>query len=507
MNCESCGNELIGGAIICRLCNHNNALRGDWRTSRPGQQTAPRGSGASRPNQSRASGPLTELPKIVPRKDSDANLLRFPPTPNKPIEAPSPAPARQTGAGIDTSTAAYPPWREELKERVRQIKEKRTTGELIAPPSPVSPIGKVGVKETRMDRNPIIESALNRIRWSSHTPALTTTIGAGSQGARAAAVARLTRSVNETQARRTVEPERRRSREIEQQDDAVVEDQMVIPVPPSIRPTVTPSPVTRSDLKRVETKTLAPKINRDTGAKLETKPAPPPPPPVSKILAPRAPRQLAAEKSPEPVSKQRVTEPLSQPKTRANEPLPQPATRFKPSEREPLTGRRMTGALEKPVETQVIEIAQAPEPLPPPEAEPASLWARAMAAACDFEIIMASYLPIFGSYAVLNESFKAESTFINQSYLLMVILLSAISFVYQLVMLGFAGRTFGMAMINLTLVNTYDENVPVTNLQKILRAFASTIVFICFPLHLLTRFTPFRRSLPDLISGTTVTRQ
>src|SRR5215470_7208861 len=131
MKCESCGNELIGGAIICRLCNHNNALRGDWRSPRYGQQTAPRRPGATQPNQSRASAQGAELPKIVPRKDADANLLRFPPAPNKQVppapnkqvEVARPAPVRQTGAGIEIATGAYPPWRAELKERVRQIKE------------------------------------------------------------------------------------------------------------------------------------------------------------------------------------------------------------------------------------------------------------------------------------------------------------------------------------------------------------------------------------------------
>jgi uncharacterized RDD family membrane protein YckC len=89
----------------------------------------------------------------------------------------------------------------------------------------------------------------------------------------------------------------------------------------------------------------------------------------------------------------------------------------------------------------------------------------------------------------------------------MLLLLSAIAFIYQMVMLGVAGRTFGMAMLNLTLLNTADESLPVTRWQRVLRALASTIVFICVPLHVFTRLTPSRRSLPDLISGTTVTRK
>jgi uncharacterized RDD family membrane protein YckC len=212
-------------------------------------------------------------------------------------------------------------------------------------------------------------------------------------------------------------------------------------------------------------------------------------------LTPREPRQPVAELKSEPRSERR-----------APEPFPQPAARAKPVVGEPLIGKHFAGAPDRHVETLVIEIAQATEPLLPPEAEPAPLWARAMAGACDFEIIMAAYLPIFGSYAKLTESFRAGSSFFNESSLIMLLLLSAIAFIYQMVMLGFAGRTFGMAMLNLTLLNTADESLPVTHWQRILRALTSTIVFICVPLHIFTRLTRSRRSLPDLISGTTVTR-
>jgi uncharacterized RDD family membrane protein YckC len=161
---------------------------------------------------------------------------------------------------------------------------------------------------------------------------------------------------------------------------------------------------------------------------------------------------------------------------------------------------------DKHVETQVIEIAQAPETLPPPQTEPASLWARIMAGACDFEIVMTAYLPIFGSYAVLNNSFRVESSPFYESTFIMLALLTAIAFSYQVVTLMFAGRTFGMAMLNLTLLNTEDESLPVTRWQKLLRAVVSTIVFVCIPLYLVAQLNPSRRSLPDLISNTTVAR-
>jgi len=72
------------------------------------------------------------------------------------------------------------------------------------------------------------------------------------------------------------------------------------------------------------------------------------------------------------------------------------------------------------------------------------------------------------------------------------------------VMLAFAGRTFGMALLKLNLVNTSDEDRPVTLWRKLLRASAATIVFICFPLYLTAWFSASRRTMTDLVSGTTV---
>jgi uncharacterized RDD family membrane protein YckC len=483
MKCESCGNELTGGAIICRVCNHNNALRGDWRSRRNGQQTAPRRSAyesnQSWTNQSLASQSSVELPKIVPRKDADDNLLRFTPASHKQVEVARPAPARQTtGVGIETGTAAYPPWRVELKERVRQIREKRTTGDLVTePPSPVRDV------EVDLDRNPIVESALNRIRWASHTPAITTTLNPRARIDR--------RNDEESEGHRDIDTERQR----EVEKNLPVTPSLRHSVSPSHRPSVTPSPrpaITRPTLHPVEAKTAPPKTHRDAAARLESKPAPAPAP---KILTPRAPRQTTAELREELRSERRVPEPVA----------PTEAT-FRAA-RGPRVDGPLSEVSDKHVETQVIEIAQAPETLPPPQTEPASLWSRTMAGACDFEIVMIAYLPIFGSFALLNNSFRTVSSAVNESTFIMVALLSAIAFIYQMITLLFAGRTFGMAMLNLTLLNTDDESLPVTLWQKLLRAMASTIVFICVPLYLVTWLNPSRRSLPDLISGTTVARQ
>lgn len=474
MKCESCGNELTGGAIICRVCNHNNALRSDWRSQRVntqygpqygqqhGQQHAFRRPGETQSNQSRATSPMTELPRIVPRKDADANLIHFPPAPNRQEsrQTEAPRPARETG------TVVEPPWRAELKERVRQIREKRNTGELAAPSMrPDRP------SEVDLDRNPIVESALNRIRWSSHTPAITATIGGG------AAAQRLIQT--------DAEPEPRP----QPRSEARIDSRFASPKPnsaskPAVNRTADQSnrpPVSQVETRRPETRTLTPKTHREAGARPEPNPAPAP---ASKILTPRAKPHTGAEPKVETLDDRRRTE-----------------TPPRPAIGRPSTARPLGGAPDKHVETQVIEIAQAPEPPPLPEAQPASLWVRTLAAACDFEIIATTYLPIFGAYAVLNTSLGGAS------FMIMLLLLSVVVFIYQMVMLRFAGRTFGMALLNLNLVNTDDETMPITRRQIRLRAVAATITFICLPLHLFTRFNLSQRSLPDWISGTTVTEQ
>jgi uncharacterized RDD family membrane protein YckC len=424
MKCESCGNELTGGAIICRVCNHNNALRG-VNQPRPGhhaQANPPRRAGDTQPNAARTTAPLTELPRIVPRKDSDDNVIRFPVAPNKPPANPPPAPRPQ--ASTESEPDEYPPWRAELKERVRQIREKRS-GELTPIPAAADE-----PDEAELDPNPIVESALKRIRWANHPPAITSKIGAGRPGARAAAVAKLTQAEPETETETRTEP---------------------LPQPP---------------VMRVETRTLTPKINRDAAAKPQPKPSP-----ESKVLTPRAKPQTTAE----------------------------PRTGPRPAQRQSATAAVKP---DKHVETQIIEFAMLPEPPPLPETEPASLWTRTLAGACDFEIIASAYLPVFGAYATLDTSLGGESLFI------MAVLLSAITFVYQSVMLMIAGRTTGMALLDLNLFNTDDDSLPVTRRQKMLRAWAATIVFLLPPLnYLVTRLNLFQRSLPDLISGTTVAKE
>src|SRR5262245_59178934 len=145
MKCESCGNEMIGAAIICRTCNHNNALhkKQAWRPEPRHNQST----------QSRASGPMTELPTISPRKDNDVNLLHFPSALNKRTahgQAPAARLDMDEGQSQSSQTGAYPPWRDELKERVRRIKEKRATSEIAAPNSSPAQPSRAQAGETKL---------------------------------------------------------------------------------------------------------------------------------------------------------------------------------------------------------------------------------------------------------------------------------------------------------------------------------------------------------------------
>jgi uncharacterized RDD family membrane protein YckC len=155
--------------------------------------------------------------------------------------------------------------------------------------------------------------------------------------------------------------------------------------------------------------------------------------------------------------------------------------------------------VDKQVKTRVSDIALAYEPATL-KADPAPRYARLLASVCDFEIVFVAFLLIFGAYATSNDA----SSFAYGSRILMALFLSAVVFTYQIVMLAFAGRTFGMALLKLSLVNTGNERLPVTLWQKLLRASAATIVFICFPLYLTAWFSASRRTMTDLVSGTTV---
>ncbi|HEY8460816.1 MAG TPA: RDD family protein [Blastocatellia bacterium] len=385
---------MIGAAIICRACNHNNALtrRLAWRRAEPRHRQS---------TLSRPSGPSTGFPTIVPRKDNDVNLLHFPSSLKKKAEA---APAQQARAENQSQAEVYPPWRAELKERVRRIKEKRATNDL-APPNPHAHPLRAQAGEIKFGRNPIVEAALKRIRWSPRESAR--------------------------------EKDARRDEGMEEWRDGKKKALSVSPpfrlsVPSSLRLSVLPS---------------------------------------------RASSQTSTGKA--AIGRQLAGAPSKQPD--------------KPPNRQP------NKQADKQSRARLAEVAQVHEP-PEPKADPASLQARLLAGACDFEIVLVAFLLIFAAYQTSNDA----SSSVYGSRLLVTLLLSAVVFTYQIVTLAFAGRTFGMALLKLNLVNAGDESLPVTPWQKLLRASTATIVFICFPLYLTAWFSVSRRTLPDLVSGTTV---
>jgi uncharacterized RDD family membrane protein YckC len=152
----------------------------------------------------------------------------------------------------------------------------------------------------------------------------------------------------------------------------------------------------------------------------------------------------------------------------------------------------------KHIKTQIIEI---PRFLPEEESDQLSesptLWVRTLAGACDLELIATAYLPIFAAYASLQTTIGREAS------LILLLLLAAITFLYQFVSLFMAERTCGMAVLRLRLVRTDVEDQPISRGRKLLRALAATIAFICPPLNLLVmRLNTRRLSLPDVISGT-----
>lgn len=127
----------------------------------------------------------------------------------------------------------------------------------------------------------------------------------------------------------------------------------------------------------------------------------------------------------------------------------------------------------------------------------ASPWVRVLAGAWDINLVFLAYLPIFAAYAALKTSVGFESLFI------LAMLLAATVFAYQIVTLGIADRTLGMALINVRLINTDDETIHITFRQKLLRAWAATIAFLFPPLNIvIMRINRGGLSLPDLVSGT-----
>src|SRR5262249_43041114 len=138
-----------------------------WRARRTGE--------LQQPSSTRSISPLPEPPRLETPRPATRNskpLEPIKPAPipfepririsdSAPLPAPkAPPPSSQTGAD-EAATKQSPPWRAQLKERVKQTRDRRATGAVAVEPEP---------DEAELDPNPIVESALRRIQWAKHAP-------------------------------------------------------------------------------------------------------------------------------------------------------------------------------------------------------------------------------------------------------------------------------------------------------------------------------------------------
>lgn len=431
----------------------------------------------------RAKEEAIATPKIKPRGDSDANLIQFPA-----------ASATSTATVNEDSQIDVTDWRAQVKEKVRQARQKRQTDELD--------FDRNAGKD--LEQNPIVQAALNRIKWATPTQTVKPSYAAG-RGAAALAEA--------------LDP-------FPEADTLVDPQPASRPVAPAIPPPrvkTNPFSYTTNRVQRSEPKVEPPRQVKTNPPVAYTKPESkafiPPAAKVAPIPEPKPDllsyADVATSKAAPPPS---LTPPLAPPlapppvlpPTVAPEVKPAPGPAPGIDEKiEIIEKSPAVREVEKRIETartavksesrgtQVIEIPSIISHIYELVPAPATLWVRSLAAGCDLEILAMAFLPIFAAYATLNTSLGSEALFI------LGVLLSALVFVYQAVCLQVAERTFGMALLNLKLINTSDENMPITRQQKMLRAWGATLAFLCPPLNLIIMKANSRGlSLPDLISGT-----
>ena len=400
MKCDMCGEVLAGASIICRKCNHNNAMKlvSNWRAKRSSVKKS-----------------VKKEDSTVPRHPISSTL--------ELVESP------KQSASPDLSE--MPPWRAQVKEKVRQIREKRQAQEAEAN------LRENQLKEASLDPNPIVEAALSRIRRQSPSPSLPSPVRSTRRGPVAA---------------------------------ALVEALTIDPLPQiAVKPR--PQSVEKRLLKPVEQVSQA-----------STLPSRTTPEPI------KIPEKIT------PISRSRVPNPIPDRSPVIGwDVIPSPKPKPQPAK----TTRDIPGGRV----TQVIQIPSAVSKLTDDRPLPATLWLRTLAAICDYEIVAMAYLPIFGTFAMFNTS-------IGDSFFILFLLLSAIVILYQSISLLFADRTFGMALLNIHLVNQLDKKTPIKRWQKFLRAWGATIAFFIPPLNFLVmQSNKLKLSLPDLISGTSTVEE
>ncbi|MFN9743282.1 MAG: RDD family protein [Acidobacteriota bacterium] len=494
MTCKSCGSVMRQGAQICHECQYNHLLGRQMgnRTQSPGVEKPVE---APRPVIRRR----TEV-ETVSTIEVEDNLIRFPYSETVKSPLPESPPSQEV-----------PEWRQQLRERVKLSRERR--GMVDNDGLDQIDQASAGRDEMLTDRNPIVESALKRIKQA--TSAVTTLPVANRTGGSTSSSARAVKAIEPAKPLPTAAPPEPERPVLKQ---TTTENVRSLPTPVEERTTPPPP---RAGWRREKIRPRVAEVSDTPSGPLRPAPvaelagrsetAPPGDHQQEKLLIERepVPRQGAAivpqpEVEPEVAHPAESAPPPPEELKSTGEVLKNDGPRQDPASPAPrkVIQRpvRTTGKLrpeDRPVATQIIEVPQVFSSTAGTKGQPATFWVRTLAGGCDFEIISLSFLPIFASYAILNTILESETL------LLMAILLSGLAFIYYAVTLLMAGRTFGMAMLNLRLVPLGDEAQVVTRRQRLLRAWASTIALLLPPLNLLVRATTAQHlSLPDLISKT-----
>jgi len=507
MKCEKCGSELIGAAIVCRQCNHNNAQGrvSQWRARRTGDlqkpPSAPTRAISPLPDPPKLSQPVkSESPKPSSRNSKPLEPIKPAPMPFEPKiqinhappkpAPPKPAPKAQALSKRESEATAeveqYPPWRAQLKERVKQARERKTVGANALDDD---------LDEAELDPNPVVESALKRIHWAKHTPAANPAPRIVRHGSGAAALA----AEEDFDSELLVEAESKPSSPPESKSEPMGELKpaaRVTPTPTQTNPLLarkaTTQPVIPSETKSLPSRPLP---QREAATTNRTPPAPPATQAEARIeLKPEGKPAPTAETV--PVADAKVAEPKPRVTGEIKTPVAPTAPSQSPSGK---LAPPITSAARAPLPTEVVGLPRTTGALRAAKPQPAKLWVRTLAGASDFVVMEVAFLPLFFWYATLKTSLGRES------FTILFFLLATLTFCYQFLMIKIAGRTTGMACLNLQLVNVAGGDAPISNTQMFARAVAATAAFLLPPLNLVVMQSNHQRyTLPDLLSGTTL---
>lgn len=302
MTCEKCGMELIRGSVVCRGCHHSNGPRG--------------GSGRLSLGVEQPGGV-----RLTRRGDYEGNLIRFP-----AVVADGQAEVREDAGTEGSGERGESDWRERVRERVREARERKG----LASEEPEA--------KAALDRNPIVESALNRIR-SGMRPEGTRSVTARVRRGGAASAA-LAESIG-----------------LPEEVPSVAESGGM--------------PVATGEVgRRVED---APRITANLTEQVE----------MAGMAA-----TLIRESEERSAGVVRESRPVIEVEPKRAEPLPAAPVEEKKSS--PAYRTQIIG-LQSPSGVAESRIGRM-----------ASLWIRTLAGGCDFEVVAVAFLPIFAAYASMN---------------------------------------------------------------------------------------------------------